>query len=86
MSKGAIIVELKHPIQIGGKEVKELSMREPTARDFRRTFTKKNVDKFSQQQLMMQLGAELCAVSDDEFDQLSLADMTAVLEAVDRFV
>ena len=81
-----VVVKLSQPIKLAGKDVAELEMREPTARDFRLTFTKKNTDKFSQQQLMMQMAAGLSGVSDDEFDQLCLKDMTAVLEAVDRFV
>ncbi|MEO1003563.1 MAG: phage tail assembly protein [Cyanobacteria bacterium J06638_7] len=79
------VVKLKKPINIGGQLTSELALREPTAKDFRRTFSKKNVDKFSHQQLMMQLAAELAGISDDEFDLLCLSDTTAMIEAVDRF-
>lgn len=81
-----VAVKLKKPIKVGSEQLHEVVMREPTALDFRRTFTKKNTEKFSQQQLMMQMAAELSGLSDAEFDQLCLADMTAILEAVDRFV
>lgn len=84
--KNATVIKLKKPIMVGGKELPELTMREPTAADMRRTFSKKNVDKYSQQQLMMMMAAELSGLSDDEFDQLCMADVATVLEAVDRFV
>ena len=83
--EGFVTITLKKPIQIAGVLTDTLKLREPTARDFRAVFSKKNTEKFSQQQLMMKLTAALASLSDDEFDQLTLADMTAATEAAESF-
>lgn len=84
-STGAKTLQLETPILLGGVETHSLTLRRPYARDFRATFTKANVEACSMQQLLLVMGANLAGVSDDEIDQLTLADTIKFLEIVDSF-
>lgn len=80
-----ITIELKHPITIAGADVSVVKMREPKAGDFRRAFTKNAAEKLSSQQIMMNMAADLCGISSEEFDELSLVDMTTIISKVEDF-
>jgi hypothetical protein len=78
--------KLVKPVTIAGAEVSVIKMREPKAADFRRVFTKSATEALSQQQLSMNLTADLCSLSEDEFDELSLADATVLIRKMEAFV
>ncbi|MCP9785398.1 phage tail assembly protein [Cyanobium sp. N5-Cardenillas] len=84
-STGAVTVRLSEPIKIGGVDTTEITLRRPFGRDFRATFTKRNVEECSMQQLLLLMAAKLAGLSDDELDLLTLADTIRVLEVVDSF-
>jgi hypothetical protein len=77
---------LSKPITIAGAVVSVVKMREPKAADFRRVFTKSATERLSQQQLSMNLTADLCSLSEEEFDELSLTDATALIRKMEDFV
>lgn len=77
--------ELSKPVTIAGAVVSVVKMREPKASDFRRIFTKTATEKLSQQQLSMNLAADLCGLSEEEFDELALADATALIRKMEDF-
>lgn len=82
---GAKTYYLTTPIELAGVETHSLTIRRPFAREFRRYWSKANVENLSNQQILMELAADLAQISNDEFDQLSLSDMTKVLELVESF-
>jgi hypothetical protein len=82
---GSITIPLTEPFILAGAEVKSVTMRRPKAGDFRRAYTKAAAEKLSNQQIMLNMAADLCSLAPEEFDELGMADMSTIIEKVEDF-
>lgn len=80
-----ITIQLIESITLAGVEVKSLTMRKPKAGDFRRAFTKSAVEALSNQQIMLNMAADLCSLAPQEIDELGFDDMAVVIGKVEDF-
>lgn len=73
------VIQLKHPLTIGGETVSELRMRRPKVRDLH------SVAKMPPTDQEITLFANLCMIKPDDIEELGLDDYEAVKAAFEGF-
>ncbi|WP_251976715.1 phage tail assembly protein [Salinicola avicenniae] len=80
MVKPEIVIKLQEPIQHGSEEIRELVIRRPKARDFRRLPMEPAMGD------MLNLAGDLAGQPPSVIDELDVADMLAVVQEVGKFM
>lgn len=80
MVKPEIVIKLKLPIEHGSETIRELVLRRPKAKDFRRLSMEPGMGE------MLDLAGELSGQPPSVIDELDVADMLAVAEELGKFM
>lgn len=77
---GGVKITLRKPIVFGSETIKELVLREPTAKDIRQMKVPPSTDD------MLKLAGNLCGLTPPQIDMLKMKDTMEVLNAVGNFM